>query len=57
MFKYTIIFKDNKKKNVIADRWIASPVPDATWMIFMVDDQEILRVKIDEIRVLERRII
>lgn len=57
MFKYTIIFKDNKKKNVIADKWIASPVPDATWMMFMLDDQEILRVKIDDIRVLERRII
>lgn len=57
MFKYTITFKDNKKKNVIADQWIASPVPDTRWMMFMVNDQEILRVKTDEIRVLERRII
>lgn len=57
MFKYTITFKDNKKKNVIADQWIASPVPDTRWMMFMVDEQEILRVKTDEIRVLERRII
>lgn len=55
MFKYTIIFKDNKKKNVIADQWMASPVKDPMWMMFMVDDQEILRVKIDDIRVLERK--
>lgn len=56
MFKYTITFKDRRKKELFADRWITSPIPDARWMMFLKDEQEILRVEMSEIRMVERRL-
>ena len=55
--KYTITFKDGRKKEIFADRWITSPTPDPIWMMFLKDELEILRVVISEIRMVERRLV
>jgi len=53
MFHYTIVFLDGTQKDLIADEWKLSL--DCTWFIFFIGSQEILRVKGDEIRLMERK--
>lgn len=55
MFDYKITFKDGKRKRAVADSWGHSYDYSKTWMIFYKANQEILRVKTDEIRTLERK--
>lgn len=50
-FKYTIVFKDGTYTETIAERWIGRDI----WSIFLMGDQEILRVDTSEIRMIERR--
>lgn len=50
-FKYTITFKDGTHIETIAEKWIGSDI----WTIFLMGDQEILRVDTDEIRMIKRR--
>lgn len=50
-FNYTITFKDGTHIDTIAERWVG--IDD--WIIFKMDDQEILRVITSEIRMIERR--
>jgi hypothetical protein len=50
-FKYVITFKDGTYTETIAEKWIGRD----DWIIFLIDEQEILRVVTSEIRMIERR--
>lgn len=50
-FKYVITFKDGTYTETIAEKWIGTD----NWIIFIIGDQEVLRVVTSEIRMIERR--
>lgn len=50
-FNYIITFKDGTSTDTIAEKWIG----EDDWIIFLIDEQEVLRVYTSEIRMIERR--
>lgn len=50
-FNYTITFIDGTYAETIAEKWIGRDI----WSVFLIGDQEVLRVVTSEIRMIERR--